>query len=94
MDLARGRGRVTSRPTLQKWQEAEKAWIKNNDQLQKLVTSYSNNCSIISEIRALDKRKAIFDENVRNGHSKYQLESNDLQARILSLQQHLTCQPQ
>ncbi len=59
-----------SQETFKKWQEAQDLWIKQNDQLQKLVNSYSKNCSIISEIRALDKRKATLDENVRftTGH--------------------------
>ena len=51
------------------------------------------NCSIIAEVRALDSRKSRLDEHVRNGHSKYQLESTDIQARILDLQKHLTCLP-
>jgi hypothetical protein len=75
------------------WKDALEVCRKENSGLQKTVNSYVSNCSIISEIRALDKRKATIDSNVQNGYSNQQPESNDLQVRILVYQQKLRCEP-
>jgi septation ring formation regulator EzrA len=75
------------------WKDAFEGCRKENSEVQKTLNRYVNNCSIISEIRNLDKRKATIDNNVQNGYVNQQPESNDLQVRILVYQQKLGCEP-
>jgi hypothetical protein len=69
-----------------------KQWDKANSDLQKAINKFSANCSIISDIRDLRRRKANLDDLVQRGHRQYQNESSDLHVQVLSLQQRLTCE--
>jgi hypothetical protein len=75
-------------------------WEKHSAELQKTVNSYVTNCSIISEIRNLDKRKSTIDDNLgsrgytQEAYEAWKRQSVDFQARMLVFQQKLACEPQ
>jgi hypothetical protein len=72
---------------------------KGHAELQKTLNSYVANCSILSEVRALDKRKiAIDDWRTQAGYTDrvydtWKHQSDGLQVRIQSLEQKLGCEP-
>jgi hypothetical protein len=74
-------------------------WEKHSAELQKTVNSYASNGSIISEIRALDKRKSAIEDYLsskgytQEAYETWKRQSTDFQARILVLQQKLACEP-
>ena len=90
---------VDGKNTIKQWQDALEGWKKQNSELQKTVNSYVSNCSIISEIRALDKRKATIDNwrgdtgYTQKAYDSWERQSADFQARMLVLHNKLTCEP-
>ncbi len=80
----------------------------NNAELQKRIKTYEANSNILSKIRELEKQKSPIDRNLypfrtyindenslkgeRISHEIQQRKSDELQARILSLQQQLQCE--
>ncbi|SRR6266568_7007290 len=89
---------VVSQSNFKYCQDAIELWKTQNSELQKTLNIYMTNCNIISEVRALDTRKSRVDESITKMYSqdqieKFKRESDDLQACMLSIQQHLTCLP-
>jgi hypothetical protein len=105
---------VASQGSAKQSQESIADWQNRNAELQKRIEVYKSNCDILSEIRALDKRKLEIDkrerwtsvgrlpgssvedaikEDFNRTPEKERRQSSELQARILSLQERLMCQP-
>ncbi len=82
--------------------EAIEGWESHNVALKKKLDTYATNYSIISEIRELDKRKSeiekkissrgLFANEERPLKKQDQRRLDEFQARILVLQQRLTCE--
>ena len=87
---------------LKQSREAIEGWTSQNAALQKKLDTYATNYSIMSEIRELDKRKSetekkiasrrLFANGERPLKKQDQRQLDELQARILVLQQRLACE--
>lgn len=87
---------------LKQWQDAVTAWQKRNSELKQSLNLYASNCSIISEIHALDSRKIELEKDINiytnAGHSnadnvtEWRRQADQYQVRILDLQKRLLCQ--
>jgi len=87
---------------LKQSREAIEGWTSQNAALQKKLDTYATNYSIMSEIRELDKRKSEIEKKIAsrrlfaNGErplkKQDQRQLDELQARILVLQQRLACE--
>jgi len=76
-------------------------WKTRYADLHKQLNMYTDNCNIIAKIHDLETQKSSIEEDiarqttsvVKENTDNWIRQSSDLQARILDLQQRLTCQP-
>jgi chromosome segregation ATPase len=87
---------------LKQSREVIEGWKSQDAALQKKLETYATNSSIMSEIRELDKRKSDIEKKIasrwlvaneeRPLKKQNQRQLDELQARILVLQQRLACE--
>jgi hypothetical protein len=95
-----------SQSNLTQTQDSLSVWKAQNSELEKKLSRYTANYSIISEVCTLDERKSSIEKKIASRwlidnqqriesyhEQQQQRQLKELQDRILSLQEHLGCEP-
>jgi DNA repair exonuclease SbcCD ATPase subunit len=89
-----------SQGNLTQWQQVLNSWKSANEKLQNDINLYASNCSVISLARAIEGKKEITERALANAYSwssevpkieDYKRQVTEYQARLISLNEKLTC---
>ena len=90
----------SSRGDLVQWQQALQSWKNANAELQRDLSRYTSNCSVISLLKAVEGKKELVERSLAGAYQwssetpkieDYKRQVAEYQSRLMSLQERLLC---